>query len=1388
MLRNAPVWTGTSDNDEDSQPPRLGLPDGDEGSIDFPEPQATLFEMTLTREWAMQLTGDLIEGMDDNQRRRRPDFKTTVLKWLDETTIKVLPSEAKTTVLFWCQSFAPEWVPKVEAALENDLHHCDYEQIVPGHPVEMRSANMGMHALKKIYDIVKALPDDCVQERQSLVANCREVKEVLTCLNEKSQGYLTIMSNLTTQCNTLSAHCQQLQELCDNISSDINTVIKEKTTNKTGELELMGNEHLSASEDESVVTFPRRRHISPVAQPFPDVTEEDLSVASPIDKDHDSLTVEQLSDVTMEQFPVQPRRAQRPESDPAGICFPGHDAGIGDWIFACSKIQIRLRKANPGNHVGYFALTLGFPRSSDRAHGTCYRGSRPGDLSPSDKYQVFVRFPENSIVKVDRLSDSDFEIMKPSLRLTDTNDYWFVSVTYPDGKDATVVRTMLPYVGQTDEMTRWFTEDEHVEGKVRLSHLLSKRDWKFLMRFSSDDRADWYSDTTGIDTTPFGYGYGNEHNWDDERYDITIPRNLGTGFSATTEYENQNNRDTALEQVHAQDKIATQETDSRFIALVTVGEDWLLRYREVLNRSITKVGTQFKVTIFCPGLVEDDEYNLPDAEPLESEEQVQMDYDEDNDEDARDSPALKQATWKPMNLPANSVHLRGINTKGRLAMVISRPPKGAEDHHFIPVIFDSSHAAKTTSKGSDELNTVAILGDPGIRNEKKRVAAVFRLRQDARVWPSTAQHNARLKPLLNDILTGNGVGFTPRHDNLGSARPIGQPPAWNIFNLGAHPRVIELCEMKFDEDDRLRFLAYFSKLAFGVAVVSAPSGSGKSRLSSIVATLFGHSVSIGKTIVSAPSNSACSNIEEKIHSMNSEITDELVNEGQELRSLMSVRGYAIDRETRNCFQILCGSEYCESDELDASPWKFHHSLCWWTFLVLGYNIADMKPLSLGQDNKELCDLHLRLEALLDIPGPTTEGTLHEEDDAESKGAPKETPFESFADLVKIARGALIIHEYTERQIALKREFTLRKDIVRLMSQVVMCSNFVVVTPSIAASEPYQTYNDQYARAVILDEAAAMHRTDGLIVYGNTPRPMIVVGDEKQLAPTLITANQKDNAGNDINRFSDDAKISFLSWWLHLGFPAFHLYKQHRMARGMFDLSLELVYHDLKDEFVYAESCALTNFSYASDIRAYLQHTANLVLPADTMAPVFMNCNNCPSRVDPVTQSRYNPRAVDCMVKWLKAFIGELSVPADRIAVITPYRANLQHIRSRFSAEPTLRGIEASTINTFMGREADVILLCLAADKESGPKFTAHPRRLNVAITRHKTAWFVFGDINTIPPSDPEKPRRPRTEDATAEDGAPVRVSLAMMTKMFQWFRDNGMIIHLQGDPNVDPDA
>lgn len=52
------------------------------------------------------------------------------------------------------------------------------------------------------------------------------------------------------------------------------------------------------------------------------------------------------------------------------------------------------------------------------------------------------------------------------------------------------------------------------------------------------------------------------------------------------------------------------------------------------------------------------------------------------------------------------------------------------------------------------------------------------------------------------------------------------------------------------------------------------------------------------------------------------------------------------------------------------------------------DIVGIHFLSLEQGNKELCDLHLQLKALLDIPDPTTEEASDEEEDDEIKETPR----------------------------------------------------------------------------------------------------------------------------------------------------------------------------------------------------------------------------------------------------------------------------------------------------------------------------------------------------------------------------------------------------------------
>jgi hypothetical protein len=121
-----------------------------------------------------------------------------------------------------------------------------------------------------------------------------------------------------------------------------------------------------------------------------------------------------------------------------------------------------------------------------------------------------------------------------------------------------------------------------------------------------------------------------------------------------------------------------------------------------------------------------------------------------------------------------------------------------------------------------------------------------------------------------------------------------------------------------------------------------------------------------------------------------------------------------------------------------------------------------------------------------------------------------------------------------------------------------------------------------------------------------------------------------------------------------------------MAQGMFDLSLRLTYSHLEARFSYGPSAALENYPFAGAIQEFLYDHDGLHLPPDTMSPVFVNCKDCPCRIDDTAKSKHNPLMV-----WLVDFNKVVKFPADRIVAITPYRSNLWHTRAELAPSTLL---------------------------------------------------------------------------------------------------------------------
>lgn len=86
----------------------------------------------------------------------------------------------------------------------------------------------------------------------------------------------------------------------------------------------------------------------------------------------------------------------------------------------------------------------------------------------------------------------------------------------------------------------------------------------------------------------------------------------------------------------------------------------------------------------------------------------------------------------------------------------------------------------------------------------------------------------------------------------------------------------------------------------------------------------------------------------------------------------------------------------------------------------------------------------------------------------------------------------------------------------------------------------------------------------------------------------------------------------------------------------------------------------------------------------------------------------------------------------QIAVVTPYRAQVEVILNHLQSFTLTEGIEVRTVDGFQGQEREAIILSMVrSNPERKVGFLADERRLNVAITRAKRHVCMIGDSVTL---------------------------------------------------------
>ncbi|KAL0569074.1 hypothetical protein V5O48_012901, partial [Marasmius crinis-equi] len=261
---------------------------------------------------------------------------------------------------------------------------------------------------------------------------------------------------------------------------------------------------------------------------------------------------------------------------------------------------------------------------------------------------------------------------------------------------------------------------------------------------------------------------------------------------------------------------------------------------------------------------------------------------------------------------------------------------------------------------------------------------------------------------------------------------------------------------------------------------------------------------------------------------------------------------------------------------------------------------------------------------------------------------------------------------------------------------------------------------------LIDEASQINEPCALIPLVKGVQRAILVGDHVQLRPTVKKIGK-------VLEFD----VSLLE----------RLYTKQEDVPGLNKAMLDIQYR-------FPQELALfpSNEFYQGRLRSGIQDTQSVLgilthsrfpWPIDdrgiVVPTVFLQCS---AEEDMGGRSKSNAGQVDLIEKAIKLLTSEREPegPSEagdeaprasdlKITVLSPYTKQVTELRHRL---PSSSNISSSTVDSFQGRESDIIIFSSVrsnAEKDIG--FVDDARRLNVMWTRAKKGLILVGDRETM---------------------------------------------------------
>ena len=271
----------------------------------------------------------------------------------------------------------------------------------------------------------------------------------------------------------------------------------------------------------------------------------------------------------------------------------------------------------------------------------------------------------------------------------------------------------------------------------------------------------------------------------------------------------------------------------------------------------------------------------------------------------------------------------------------------------------------------------------------------------------------------------------------------------------------------------------------------------------------------------------------------------------------------------------------------------------------------------------------------------------------------------------------------------------------------LVSNADVITATLVGANHYTVRNLRY-KTIVIDEAGqALEPACWIPILKGSK--LIMAGDHCQLPPT-IKSMEAAKGGLEITLMEKLVTM-------HPGAVVL-LEEQYRMNTSIMNFS--------SHEF------------YQNKLIAHNSVAGHLLFDGDPPL-LFIDTAGCGYEEVREGNSTSNTEEAIFLLNHLRLLAEEIKVkeiPFPTIAVISPYRHQVEILKERMTSYPELMEkkefISVNTIDSFQGQERDVVYISLTrSNSDAVIGFLSEIRRMNVAMTRARKKLVMVGDGATV---------------------------------------------------------